>query len=243
MLAVLGLAAFVTAILSAVVGMAGGIVLLAVMLLYLPPLVAIPLHGVVQLVSNSARTTAQRSHVDTGVVWRFGLLLLPASFAGLGLAQSLSPDVARFLIGVFVLLATWLPGALRLDTGARTGRAHMIPLGAAVGFLSPTIGATGPLQAPFFLHLGLDRRGLVGSKAACQALQHLAKIAVFGVAGFAFAPWLPLLALLCLAVVAGTWVGTQLLEHVSERGFVLLYRGVLTLIALRLLTESALALL
>ena len=49
------LAAFATSILSAVVGMAGGITLLAVMLLFLEPLAAIPLHGVIQLVSNSSR--------------------------------------------------------------------------------------------------------------------------------------------------------------------------------------------
>ena len=45
---VLFAAAFATSILSAIVGMAGGITLLTVMLLYLEPLVAIPIHGVVQ---------------------------------------------------------------------------------------------------------------------------------------------------------------------------------------------------
>ena len=39
--------ALATSVLSAVVGMAGGIVLLSVMLLFLDPLVAIPLHAVV----------------------------------------------------------------------------------------------------------------------------------------------------------------------------------------------------
>jgi len=55
-------AAFATAVLSAVVGMAGGITLLAAMLLWLPPLVVIPLHGVIQLASNGSRTWFQRRH-------------------------------------------------------------------------------------------------------------------------------------------------------------------------------------
>jgi uncharacterized membrane protein YfcA len=36
-------------------------------------------------------------------------------------------------------------------------------------------------------------------------------------------------------VVAGTWIGSQILERVSERFFRYLYMGVLTAIALRLL--------
>ena len=54
---------FATSILSAVVGMAGGITLLSVMLLFYDPLVAIPLHGVVQLISNSSRAVIQRRHL------------------------------------------------------------------------------------------------------------------------------------------------------------------------------------
>ena len=56
--------------------MAGGIVLLSVMLLFMDPLTAIPLHGVVQLVANGSRTWIQRSHVEPGIVWRYSLLLV-----------------------------------------------------------------------------------------------------------------------------------------------------------------------
>ena len=108
-LGLLAATAFATSVLSAIVGMAGGITLLAVMLLFFDPLVAIPLHGIVQLVSNSSRTVAQRSHVRWDIVWRYALPLLPLGWLGLLLAESISPDVARLIIGVFVLVATWRP--------------------------------------------------------------------------------------------------------------------------------------
>jgi len=241
-LGVLAAAAFATSILSAVIGMAGGITLLAVMLLFLEPLVAIPLHGVVQLVSNGSRAWIQRAHVQHPLLLRFALLLLPAAWLGLRLAQNLPPDAVRLGIGVFVLVCTWRPQWLLL--GAHPERAapgrRFTALGGAVGFLSTTVGATGPLLAPFFLNLGLPRQGIVGTKAACQMLSHLAKIAVFGLAGFAFAAHLGLLALLSVAVVAGTWMGSRLLESVSERAFVVLYRLVLTAVALRLVVAEAL---
>lgn len=232
-------AAFATSVLSAILGMAGGITLLAVMLLFLDPLVAIPLHGVVQLASNGSRAWVQRRHVDVGIAWRYGVLLLPMGFAGLGLARSLPPDATRMVIGLFVLGATWAPGWLLLGThpeAAGRNRRFLV-LGGVVGFLNVTLGATGPLIAPFFLNLGLGRQEVVGTKAACQVLGHLAKLVVFGVVGFAYAAWAGLLALLCAAVVAGTWLGSRILERVDERTFTWLYKGVLTLVALRLVAS------
>jgi uncharacterized membrane protein YfcA len=242
-LSILVAAAFVTAILSAIIGMAGGIVLLSVMLIFLPPLEAIPLHGAVQLVSNASRTWIQRRHVERSLVLRYSLLLLPMGMVGLAIATSLSPSLARGLIGVFVLLATWVPSVLTLGAHPeRTERnRRFFVLGGVVGFLNPTVGATGPLLAPFFLNLGLARQGVIGTKAACQALGHLAKIAIFGVAGFAFVQYAAPLALLAGAVVAGTWVGSRILGHVSETWFVRLYKTVLTLIALRLIVLEGIA--
>jgi uncharacterized membrane protein YfcA len=244
-LAVLGVAAFATSALSAVVGMAGGITLLAVMLLFMEPLVAIPLHGVVQLLSNGSRCLIQRRHVRGAILWRYALLLLPMGFVGLAIARLLAPDLARALIGTFVLVATWRPQWMWL--GSRPERSdpgrRFVLLGGVVGVLNMTIGATGPLIAPFFLNLGLSRQALVGTKAACQTAGHLAKLLVFGFAGFAFLPYAAPLTLLGVAVVAGTWAGSRLLDRVSETVFVRLYQTVLTLIALRLLLWEGLGVL
>jgi uncharacterized membrane protein YfcA len=243
-LAILAAAAFATSILSAVVGMAGGITLLAVMLLFLEPLAAIPLHGVIQLVSNSSRAAIQRRHVDLHILLRYSVLLIPMGWVGLHLANALPAAAMRVIIGIFVLIATWFPGWLLLGTHpeeTNPGRRFLV-LGGVVGVLNMTIGATGPLIAPFFLNLGLDRRALVGTKAACQSLGHGVKIALFGLAGFAFAPHLALLVSAGACVVAGTWLGSRILERVSERFFRRLYMGVLTVIALRLLAGEAFAL-
>jgi uncharacterized membrane protein YfcA len=241
-LAILAVAAILTSILSAVVGMAGGITLLAVMLLFLPPLVVIPLHGVVQLVSNSSRTFIQREHLRWDVIWRYGALLLPMGFVGLLVARAIPPDGAKALIGVFVLLATWAPGILLLGTHPEQANPHrrFFVLGGVVGVVNITVGATGPLIAPFFLNLGLTRFALIGTKAACQMFGHLAKLVVFGVAGFAFGEWVLVLAILSACVLVGTWLGSRMLHHVNEVWFVRLYKAVLTLIAIRL-TLSALS--
>ncbi|MDJ0786029.1 MAG: sulfite exporter TauE/SafE family protein [Myxococcota bacterium] len=233
---------FATAVLSGIVGMAGGITLLAAMLLFLEPLVAIPLHGAIQLVSNSSRTWLQRRHVEWWILLRYGALLIPGGLLGLAFVRSLPPDATRTLIGMFVLLATWAPGLLVLGAHpeASDRNRRFLVLGAIAGVLNVTIGAVGPLIAPFFLNLGLTRQALVGTKAACQSLGHLAKIGLFGLGGFAFAPHLPLLAACAVCVVAGTWVGTRLLDRIDERVFTWIYKAVLTAIAIRLATTALL---
>lgn len=233
--------AFATAVLSAVVGMAGGITLLAVMLLFLPPAVAIPVHGVIQLVSNGSRTWIQRRHARFDILGRYALLLLPAGVLGLYALRGLPEAATRAGIGVFVLLATWAPGALLLGThpeDASPTRRFFL-LGGVAGFFNVALGAAGPLIAPFFLNLGLTRQALIGTKAACQSLGHLVKVALFAGVGFGFAPWLPLLAAASACAVTGTWVGSRLLERISERSFTRLYKGVLSLIAARLVLSAA----
>jgi uncharacterized membrane protein YfcA len=235
-LALLVLVALATSVLSAVVGMAGGIVLLTIMLLYLEPLAAIPLHGVIQLVSNGSRAYIQRRHVDWALAGRYAVLLIPFGAAGMPVAYALPASLTKGLIGAFVLGATWRPGWLMLGTHPENTRPKLrfFALGGVVGFLNVLIGATGPLIAPFFLNLGLTRQALVGTKAACQMLGHLAKLLLFGIAGFAYGDWGLLLGTMSVAVVVGTWLGSRLLEKVNEQLFTWLFKGVLTLVALRL---------
>lgn len=244
-LLILGAAALATSALTATVGLGGGVVLLTIMLIWYEPLVAIPVHGVVQMISNGSRTVIQRRHVDWSVLGRFALPLLPFGALGLWVAQSLSAELVRPAIGVFVILATWAPRALFLGVRpeALPRNPRFLLLGALVGFFSPTIGATGPLQGPFFQHAGFGRHALVGTFAACQTLAHLAKIGLFAAVGFAFAAyWLPIV-WLGAGVVIGTWLGSRVLDRVNERVFVWLYRGVLTAVALRLIVGGGLALL
>ena len=92
-----------TSILSGVIGMAGGIILLSVMLLFLEPLTVIPLHGVVQLVSNSSRTWIQREHVERSIVWRYALPLLPLGFAAIRLSRQILKVPRELLMPVILI--------------------------------------------------------------------------------------------------------------------------------------------
>lgn len=97
-------AALLTSALSAVVGMGGGIALLAVMAALLPATVVVPLHGVVQLFSNGTRAFVMWREVNRQV---FALYMLP-SVAGVVLGARLYVGDAlpwfRPAVGVFIFV-------------------------------------------------------------------------------------------------------------------------------------------
>jgi uncharacterized membrane protein YfcA len=107
-----------------------------------------------------------------------------------------------------------------------------------VGFLNILVGAVGPFIAPFFLNMDFSRQTIVGTKAACQTAGHLVKILLYGIVGFAFLTYLPLFAVMVPMVLLGTWVGSRLLEKVSDVSFVWLFKTVLTLVAAWLIVST-----
>jgi uncharacterized membrane protein YfcA len=228
---------------SAIVGMAGGIILLGSMLIFLDPIVAIPLHGAIQLVSNTTRATVQRRHLQWPLIWRYAILLLPTGLIAIQLVVLAPQEMLKGVIGVFVLLATWRPKWLLLGTkpDAIDSKRRFIILGAVVGFLNIIVGAVGPFIAPFFLNIGLSRQAIVGTKAACQSFGHCVKILLFGILGFAFLTFFPLLAVMIPLVVLGTWVGSRILEKVKDKSFVWIYRTALTLVACWLIVAAFIA--
>jgi uncharacterized membrane protein YfcA len=233
---VLWLASLGTAAVSAILGMAGGIMLLAVMLLFLEPAVAIPIHAIAQLASNSSRTLVHLRAIRRDLFLPYLILLLPAGMLSLPLTQHAPPDVLSAAIGVFVLVATWRREWLllgfdpaKIPTGPR-----FTLVGGLSGLLGPVVGATGPFIAPFFLGLGLTRFELIGTTAACQASGHLAKLVLFGTGGFEFGVHAPLYLGMIVAVVLGTSLGTKLLEYIPEERFPAIFKTALTLVALRL---------
>jgi len=227
----LGAVAVVTSVVSGVMGMAGGMLLLAIMLLKLEPSVAIPVHGIVQLVSNGSRAFFLRKYVEWRAVWRFAWPLLPGGALGIWLLAYVPPSSSRIAIGVFVLASTWRKSFFSIGKGATAEQA--LPVGGAlVGFFSTLVGATGPLLGPFVLALGLGTQGTIATMASCQIFQHASKVLLFGLRGFDLGGYLLPCLGLSLCAIAGSAIGTRLLDHLPDKAFKITVRVLLTALAL-----------
>jgi uncharacterized membrane protein YfcA len=232
---VLALAAYGTATLSAVIGMGGGLVLLAVMTLFLPPVAVVPLHAVIQLGSNTTRTLIFLGHVR----WRIFFIYVPFLLVGVAAATAVWTGAIlgwfKPLIGVFILcFLAWRWWAPKFRTPPLWVFA---PLGVVTGFISLFVGATGPFMAPFFLRDDLVKEEIIATKAACQLVLHFLKIGAFLTLGFAFAEHIPTLAILLVMVIGGAMTGKRLLSHLRQETFVRIFIAVLVLMAIQLIGQ------
>lgn len=235
-----GLGAFLTSALTAVLGFGGGIVLLAILLIWVDPLVAIPLHAAIQVVSNGTRTIIRRRDVDWPIAARASVLLLPAGALAMPLVVRAPDALLQALIAVTVLLATWLPERTGTTLPAPSPRGWL-GVSAAIGALNVVVGATGPLQAPLLRAATASRLSFVGTFAATQVAGHAAKIALFGVAGFAPTRYAAAAAVGIAGVVAGTHVGSRVLDRMPESRFRSLYLAAITAVGAYLLVDAVVA--
>ena len=211
----------ITATISGIFGMAGGLRRMGALALMLPVSAAMVTHGVVQIVANGWRGVLHRAHIRWRIV---GLYAAGSAAAGGALALvSYAPSKAwvYLLLGLIPALA-WLPkDALRLDA-ARAPDAFACGFG--VTGLNVAAGVAGPLLDVFFIRTALTRHQIVATKAATQVLSHLTKVAFYG-APIAAAQGLNGMPPLWFFVAAtplamlGAVLGGRVLDAMSDKSF------------------------
>lgn len=226
--------AALTSLLTAALGAGGGVMLLAVMAQVLPPVVIIPLHGIVQLGSNVGRGLMAWRHID----WRTLGAFVPGALVGAGLGAlvlvRLPPAMLYACIALFILYLCWGPKLPKLVLGP----AGTAVAGALTTFLTLFAGATGPLVAAFIKQIHADRFRTVATFATAMSIQHVLKVGVFAQAGFDLMPWFALWAAMIAGGAIGTWVGLRLLKRLQDHHFSMLFNLILTALAVRLLWQA-----
>lgn len=212
--------AFVTATLSGMFGMAGGLILMGVLALTLPVSAALVTHGILQLVANGWRAVLHRRHVRWWIIGNYALASAFAAGAVATVRVVPSRPLLFFLLGAVAMLV-WLPkGWSQLDAAKRP---HALISGFLVTLVNLTAGVAGPLLDVFFVRTTLNRHQIVATKAATQVFSHTAKIAVYGLPLLAapkslMPPWW-VFAFAIPAAMLGTVVGGRVLDRMDDTDF------------------------
>ncbi|MAC46630.1 sulfite exporter TauE/SafE family protein [Oceanospirillum beijerinckii] len=233
-LALLTLTSGFTSLMTASVGIGGGVLLLAVMASILPANVLIPVHGLVQLGSNGNRAFMTRQHIHWPMVLFFSLGALVGALSASQVLVQLPLDVIRLAVAVFILLMVWGPKPKKLQV---SGPGTLIA-GCITTFASMFVGASGPLVAAVVHRSGQEKLATTATFAACMSFQHLLKAMVFGFVGFSFAQWWWPVLLMIASGAVGTWLGLKLLNRLPAELFAQLFKVLVTLLALRLLWQA-----
>ena len=219
--AILAVAAVTTSFISGILGMAGGMIFMGILLAL--PGVTVPqammLHGITQLASNATRAWLWRESVDWRVFrgYAMGALLSLAAFAVLQLV--VSKPVALIAMGLTPFIALGLPESLHLNVERR---GHPFFCGAICSALSLTSGVSGPILDVFFVRSRMTRQAVVATKAITQSLSHVLKILYFGAiataAGSGAIEWW-LGALMVVLAFVGTNLSRRVLDRMDDKAF------------------------
>lgn len=222
---------FFTSCLTAVIGLGGGILLIALMPGLLPAAAILPVHAATQLASNVSRAGFGWRDIDPGIIPAFTAGALAGAWLGGEIYLSLDLHWLPAVIGVLILLFTWAP-----FPGVRGGgQLSLAVLGFYQTGLGMLAGATGPVGAAVLLRRNTGRDWLVVNTAVYMALNHGLRLAAFLVIGFSFAPWWQLVTGMVVAGICGSWLGTRLRVFVPQGNFQYWFRWLVTLLAVRMI--------
>src|SRR5438105_7754517 len=216
-IAALGLLMVATAFLSGLFGMAGGLILIGVLLALMPLPTAMVLHAITQMASNGWRALLWRAHIR----WRpvFVYLIGCALALALWSITRYVPDkpVALLLLGVTPFMARMMPAGIKPNPDSIWQGTFYGSI--CMGLMLMT-GVSGPLMDTFFLGGQFGRREIVATKATCQVASHFAKLLYFGGIVDQAATLDPAIAGVAIAAsMLGTTLARRILEAMSDAQF------------------------
>jgi uncharacterized membrane protein YfcA len=225
--------ALLTSTISGFTGLGGGALLMGFMGIFFAPAQLVPLHGLIQLVSNVSRAGFSIKDLRTDIAWRYFVGSVIGAIVGYNIVLVLPEKYLWLSIGSFLLILTWMRFPKKIPRVPFKYPA----LGGFSTFLSLFIGITGPLVHPVILREGLDKKAFIATEAVCAGTTHLMKVLVFVASGVALMSYWKLLLPMAVASVIGSYLGKLVLGRIRQDVFVWIVKSLVTLLALRMIIK------
>lgn len=211
-------ASFTGAFLSGIFGMAGGQIVLAVLLYFLPVSAAMTMFSALMFSSGAWRAGLWRKHID----WSIAVRYIAGSMAGMALMLLImfvpSKPVVYLGLGLTPFIGDLLPKDWRPDISKRG-------MGLLCGFIAMVlqiaVGGAGNVLDMFFQNSPLTRYAIVATKAFTLLFSQLMRFLYFGTAALDGGEHLPLtlFAVCVLLTFAGGSAAVGLLNRLTDDSF------------------------
>ncbi len=227
----LGIITFFTSTIAGVVGLGGGMILIAVLPSFLPVNALVPVHGLTQMSSNLSRAVFGYKDVKLEVIPKF----LFGSFLGISFFATIlyfiSLEYVPLFIGIYILLSLW---SSKFNEKIKKYESYVV-----IGFfqtgLSIVVGATGPLATTLLVKDYNDKDIVVATAAALMSITHTLKVFAFMIFGFVFFDYIGILVGMIIGAVAGSWAGTKLRDKIDGKKFMMALKVLLSFMAIKLI--------
>jgi uncharacterized membrane protein YfcA len=215
--AIIGFTIISTSFVSGLFGMAGGMILVGVLLAYFDVATGMVVFSIIQFVANGWRAALWWRFV----IWRiFFVYVLGAalSFAAMRYVAIVPSKAAVYLgLGLLPFLIELLPANARPNI---EWRGLPFITGILTTIIQLLTGVGGLFLDIFFQKSMLDRKTTIATKAVTQTFSHVVRAVYFGsFVGIADAVPLWTYAPAIVLSIAGTSIAAQVLERMTDVGF------------------------
>jgi uncharacterized membrane protein YfcA len=213
---IIGLTILVSSFISGVFGMAGGMILLGVLLNYFNVASAMILFSIIQFCANGWRAWQWRHYVRWPIFYKY-VVGAALAFAAMYSIKFVPDKTMVYLsLGLMPFAIEVLPREWRPNI---EWRGVPFVTGVLTTIIQVLAGVGGLFLDIFFQKSMLDRKTTNATKATVQSLSHVVRIAYFGtVSGFANVPRLALIPCIALAIAA-TSLAPFVIERMTDHGF------------------------
>ncbi len=250
-IAIVSLAAFITAILTFFSGFGLGTILTPVFMIFFPVDVAIGLTGIVHFCNNLFKLALVGKNADRAVLIRFGIPAVIAAFVGAWLLLHI-PDLkplfayelfgknfevypVKFIISIlliFFAVLDLIPFLNKLSFGKK-----QMPIGGILsGFFGGLSGNQGALRSAFLIKAGLSKETFIATTIVISCFVDFTRLSVYATrflkSGLDENIGLVLIA--TISAIIGSFVGNKLLKKVTLKFIQALVATLLILISIAL---------
>ncbi len=208
--------AFVTACITGITGVAGGLL----PAIFLAPFVGItailPVLAVMLLFGSLSRAWVNRADFHLNAFLHITIPAMPMVVFGSFFYAQLEPKMIALMLGLVVLTSIPLRRFAK-SRAIKTSPAMLCCVGAVFGFLAGSAAGPGLLLVPFMLGYGLSRTNFVATLSVIAAMTHIARAATFGSLGLINQDVLTIGLIAGIATIPGGIVGRALLRRMTNQ--------------------------
>jgi uncharacterized membrane protein YfcA len=227
----LGLISFLTSTITAIVGLGGGMMLIAIMPSFLPINAVMPVHGLTQLSSNASRAYFGRKDIQYSVVHKFfiGSVFGVVLFASI--LSLISLEYVPLFMGIYILLSVW---SQKFNDKIKKYENYYI-IGFLQSGLGIVVGATGPLGMTLLFKDYEQKDKVVATAAVFMSITHILKLIVFIYFGFMFFEYIGVIIAMIIGAISGSYIGTKLRNKIDGKKFTMIVKILLSILAIKLI--------
>lgn len=215
-LAVISVAAIITAMIHSVAGIGGGILMVAVLTRFIDIKQAVPVMACALLISHANRALLYWRDTDWRVAVHVLLFGCPFVIVGALLFRTMSANTITLLF-IGLLVVSFPFKYLAAIREIRTGPGLLSAVSIVWGMLAGNVIGQGFFLAPFLLGTGIGRYSFVATLATVTLAISVVRLSVFGFTEVLTATLCWMGVTIGVLSVPGAWLGRRLQGYLSDR--------------------------